>query len=310
MPSPLISVIIPIYNVEQYLRRCLDSIVNQTYTNLEIILVDDGSPDKCPQICDEYASGDNRIIVIHKENGGLSDARNAGLDICKGEFISFVDSDDWVSLEYINELYSTIKETLADIAIINHKHVTTPSSKEIQKRQHIKFFSKQQALFELIAKQHQPFVVSWGKLYRKNLFNNIRFPVGKYHEDEFTSHLLISKASKITYSSKILYFYYQRPNSITKQKHLTDAIAAFKNRLDFTINNKLNNLIPFAASNLCWMYLNLCFQKYIKKENYEKILSIAKKYQKLMAFRKFTDIFLFIFLRNPKFYFLIKKHTC
>lgn len=310
MPSPLISVIIPIYNVEQYLRRCLDSIVNQTYTNLEIILVDDGSPDKCPQICDEYASRDNRIIVIHKENGGLSDARNAGLDICKGEFISFVDSDDWASLEYINELYSTIKETLADIAIINHKHVTTPSSIEIQKRRHIKFFSKQQALFELIAKQYQPFVVSWGKLYRKNLFNNIRFPVGKYHEDEFTSHLLISKASKITYSSKILYFYYQRSNSITKQNHITDIIEAFENRLNFTISNNLNHLVPFAASNLCWKYLNLCFQKHTSKEGFKHILKKTKKIRKLMAIRKLNDIFLFIFLWYPKLYFFIKKHEC
>jgi glycosyltransferase involved in cell wall biosynthesis len=312
MPSPLISVIIPIYNVEQYLRRCLDSIVNQTYTNLEIILVDDGSPDKSPQICDEYASRDNRIIVIHKENGGLSDARNAGLDICKGEFISFVDSDDWVSQDYINELYSSIKNSHADIAIVNHTHVTDNFKINTESNQNytIKLFSKQQALFKLIAKQHQPFVVSWGKLYRKELFNNIRFPVGKYHEDEFTSHFLINRASKIAYSSKILYFYYQRPNSITNQNHLTDIIEAFENRLNFTITNNLNNLIPFAASNLCWKYLNLCFQKYLNKEDYKPILNKAKINQKFMAIQKMTDIFLFIFLRNPKFYFLIKKHTC
>ena len=98
---PLVSIIVPIYKVEPYLRRCLDSIVNQTYTNLEIILVDDGSPDNCPQTCDEYAAKDNRIIVIHKENGGLSDARNIGLDIWKGDYISFVDSDDWVEKKYI-----------------------------------------------------------------------------------------------------------------------------------------------------------------------------------------------------------------
>ena len=101
MTTPLISIIVPIYNVELYLRRCLDSVLNQTYTNLEIILVDDGSPDGCPQICDEYAAKDKRIAVIHKENGGLSDARNAGLDICKGKYISFIDSDDWVDEKYI-----------------------------------------------------------------------------------------------------------------------------------------------------------------------------------------------------------------
>ena len=312
MPSPLISVIIPIYNVEQYLRRCLDSIVNQSYTNLEIILVDDGSPDSSPQICDKYASKDNRIIVIHKENGGLSDARNAGLDICKGEYISFVDSDDWVSQDYINELYSSIKNSHADIAIVNHTHVTDNFKINTESNQNytIKLFSKQQALFKLIAKQHQPFVVSWGKLYRKELFNNIRFPIGKYHEDEFTSHLLINRASKIAYSSKILYFYFQRPNSITNQNHTTDIIEAFENRLNFTVTNNFNFLIPFAASNLCWKYLNLCFQNYINKEDYKQILNKAKENQKLMAIRKLSDIFLFIFLWNPKLYFFIKKHTC
>lgn len=310
MQRPLISIIVPIYKVESYLRRCLDSIVNQTYTNLEIILVDDGSPDKCFQICDEYANRDNRIIVIHKENGGLSDARNAGLDICKGEYISFVDSDDWVSLEYVNELYSSIKETCADIAIVNHKHTITYPAEEYQEKRCIKLFSKQQALFELIAKQHQPFVVSWGKLYRKELFNDIRFPVGKYHEDEFTSHLLISRASKIACSSKILYFYYQRLDSITNQNHIADIIEAFENRLNFTIANNLKNLTPFAASNLCWKYLNLCFQKHTSKEGYKYILKKTKEIRKLMTIRKLSDIFLFIFLWNPKLYFFIKKHEC
>ena len=121
MSQPLVSIIVPIYKVEPYLRRCLDSIVNQSYTNLEIILVDDGSPDNCPQICDEYASKDNRIKVIHKKNGGLSDARNAGLDICKGEYISFVDSDDWVDEKYIETLLDLAIKENVDIAIGEHE---------------------------------------------------------------------------------------------------------------------------------------------------------------------------------------------
>ena len=119
MQNPLVSIIVPIYKVEPYLRRCLDSIVNQTYTNLEIILVDDGSPDGCPQICDEYVAKDKRIIVIHKENGGLSDARNAGLDICKGEYISFVDSDDILDLNAVE--YMLNAGTDVDIVITNVK---------------------------------------------------------------------------------------------------------------------------------------------------------------------------------------------
>lgn len=310
MQNPLISIIVPVYNVESYLQRCLDSIISQTYSNLEIILVDDGSPDKCPQICDKYATGDNRIVVIHKENGGLSDARNVGLNICKGEYISFIDSDDWVSLEYINELYTSIKETNADIAIVNHKHVTSFPTREIQEKRCIKLFSKQQALFELIAKQHQPFVVSWGKLYRKEMFSNIRFPKGKYHEDEFTSHLLINAATKIVYSNKTLYFYFQRSNSITSTSHITDAIESFEARLRFVIENNFENLIPLAASNLCWKHLNLCFQKHINKEDYKQVLNKAKENQKLMTIRKLSDIFLFIFLWNPRLYFLVKRCKC
>ena len=117
MQNPLVSIIVPIYKVEPYLRRCLDSIVNQTYTNLEIILVDDGSPDGCPQICDEYAAKDKRIVVIHKENGGLSDARNAGLDICKGEYIFFIDSDDWIKTDTIEFLYKITQDKKSDIVI-------------------------------------------------------------------------------------------------------------------------------------------------------------------------------------------------
>ena len=310
MQTTLVSIIVPIYKVEQYLRRCLDSIINQTYTNLEIILVDDGSPDNCPQICDEYAAKDKRIVVIHKENGGLSDARNVGLDISKGEYISFVDSDDWVSLDYINELYSSLIKVHADIAIINHKHVTDILINENERKHPLKIFLKQQALFKLIVKQYQPFVTSWGKLYRKELFKNIRFPVGKCHEDEFTSHLLINAASKVVYLNRILYFYYQRPNSITKGSHILDLIEAFENRLKFTIDNNLQNFIPYAASNLCWKYLNLCYEKHLNKGDYKQILIKARENQSLMRIRKMTDFALFIFLQHPKLYFFIKNRKC
>ena len=308
--NPLISIIVPVYNVEKYLQRCLNSIVSQTYEHFEAILIDDGSSDNGPQICDDYKNQDCRFQVIHQSNQGLSVARNRGLDIAKGNYITFIDSDDWVSADYLSELYLLTKNNLADIAIASHQHTTTFPAKEKKVKYTIKSFSKQEALFELIAKQKQPFVISCGKLYRKELFNDIRFPVGKYHEDEFTSHLLINRASKVAYSSKILYFYYQRPNSITNQNHTTDIIEAFENRLNFTVTNNLNYLIPFAASNLCWKYLNLCFQKYINKEDYKQILNKAKEKQKLMAIRKISDIFLFIFLWNPKLYFFIKTHTC
>lgn len=308
--NPLISIIVPVYNVEKYLQRCLNSIALQTYDHFEAILIDDGSSDNSPQICDDYKQRDRRFQVIHQSNQGLSAARNHGLDVAKGDYITFIDSDDWVSADYLSELYSLTKNNQADMAIASHQHTTTFPAKETKIKSSVKNYSRQEALFELIAKQNQPFVISCGKLYRKELFNEIRFPVGKYHEDEFTSHLLISRASKIVYSNKILYFYYQRPNSITNQSHTTDIIEAFENRLNFTIANNLNILTPFAASNLCWKHLNLCFQKHINKEDYKQVLNKAKENQKLMTIRKLSDIFLFIFLWNPRLYFLVKRCKC
>ena len=308
--NPLISVIVPVYKVEMYLKRCIDSIVTQTYSNIELILIDDGSPDNCPQICESYKEKDSRIVVIHKKNEGLSAARNKGLDIAHGDYITFIDSDDWVSTEYLSKLYSSIKETNADIAIVNHKQVTDFPVKLSEKNRTIRLFSRQEALFELIARQNQPFVISCGKLYRKELFNAIRFPTGKCHEDEFTAHLLINKVSRIVYSDRTLYFYYQRPDSITRENHILDAIDAFENRLNFTIENNLKDLISFAAINLCWKYLNFAYEKYLKKEDYKHILTKAKKIKSLMHLRRATDMALFIFLQHPKFYFYIKNRKC
>ena len=310
MLNPLISVIVPVYKVEQYLRRCIDSIIAQTYDNFEIIIIDDGSPDNCPQICDSYKEKHPRTIVIHQKNQGLSAARNKGIDTAHGDYITFIDSDDWISTEYLSELYSSIKETSSDIAIVNHKQVTDFPIKTPENKCAIKQFSRQEALFELIAKQNQPFVISCGKLYRKELFNDIRFPTGKCHEDEFTSHLLINKASKIVYSNRTLYFYYQRTDSITQGNHILDVIEAFESRLKFTISHNIKDLIPYAASNLCWKYLNYCYKKYLNKEEYKQILDKTKEYRSLMRFRKATDFVLFLFLQHPKLYFFIKNRKC
>lgn len=307
---PLISVIIPVFNVEEYLQRCLNSIVSQTYGNFEAILIDDGSSDNSPQLCDDYKERDCRFQVIHQSNQGLSAARNIGLDIAKGDFVTFVDSDDWISTDYLSELYSLAKSTQADIAIANHQLTTIFPAKGKRIKRTIKIYNQQGALFELIAKQNQPFVISCGKLYRKELFNEIRFPIGKYHEDEYTSHHLINAASKISYSNKVLYFYYQRPGSITKQNHRSDAIDAFKNRLNFVLAQKLDDLTPFAASNLCWQYLNLCYEKHLNCEDYSNILCKAREIKYLLRLRKITDLFLFIFIQHPALYFLIKSIKC
>ena len=227
----LISVIVPVYKVEEYLDQCVKSIVGQTYHNLEIILVDDGSPDECPRKCDEWTKQDKRIRVIHKKNGGLSDARNAGLRMASGTYVSFIDSDDWISPDFYENLYCSIIKNNAQIAasgIIWAYKDHLQSDKFIYNKQ---VFSSEEALSTLI--QGRGFyAVAWNKLYRKTLFEGIEFPVGKLHEDEFVTYRLVGKATKLVLCQKVIYYYRQREGSIMQEwsiKHL-DALDAFFQR--------------------------------------------------------------------------------
>ena len=212
--NPLISIIVPIYKVEKYLCRCVDSILNQTYVNLEIILVDDGSPDDCPQICDDYAEKDNRIKVIHKENGGLSDARNAGMEIAKGKYISFIDSDDYVSLDFFETLYNTIITENSDIVECSVvKFYENNHFDSISDDFSVRNFSTVGGLSALISETlfHQHV---WNKLYKSELVLDIPFAVGKLNEDEFWTYQVFGRAKRISRINKTMYFYFQRSNSI------------------------------------------------------------------------------------------------
>jgi len=227
MHTPLVSIIVPIYKVEPYLRRCLDSIINQTYTNLEIILVDDGSPDGCPQICDEYAAKDKRIVVIHKENGGLSDARNAGLDICKGEYISFVDSDDWVDVEYIEELIKPNSKNQYDIVIADYQQSNEPIDSHHILLQASSINDKQNIISAFCHLQYPP--CAWAKLYRAKFIkeNKLKFYKGILYEDQLWSCHLAILAKRIFILSNKIYYYTIRDNSIMQshnipfEKHIT-----------------------------------------------------------------------------------------
>ena len=198
MSLELISVIIPIYKVEEYLDHCIKSIVEQTYRKLEIILVDDGSPDKCPLKCDEWAERDGLIRVIHKKNGGLSDARNVGMSIATGSYISFIDSDDWISPDFYEKLYRSITESNAQIAASG---IVWAYNDHLQYDDFIydrHIFSAEDALKTLI--QGRGFyAVAWNKLYKKSLFDGIEFPIGKLHEDEFVTYKLVGKAKRGEY---------------------------------------------------------------------------------------------------------------
>lgn len=214
MQSLLISVIVPIYKVEKYLNRCVQSIVEQTYDNLEIILVDDGSPDKCPAMCDEWAKRDTRIKVLHKRNGGLSDARNAGLSIATGELVGFVDSDDWISTEMYQLLYEDMAKNDSDISACGVKMVwddkslaqmLTPEGNYVLNRQE----AMKAIIQESILKQPV-----WYKLYKTKLVRDIPFPVGRCNEDVFWSYQAIGKASMVTVFDAPCYYYFQRKGSI------------------------------------------------------------------------------------------------
>ena len=240
---PLISVIIPVYNVESYLDRCVESVVGQTYTNLEIILVDDGSPDNSPTMCDNWAAKDARIKVIHKENGGLSSARNSALDIMKGEYLTFVDSDDYIDKNAVEIMYNRILNDNSDIAICNYKCVTDNSDDYWDNTYPLKdeILSKNEILRKLVEYNHWHYVIACCKLYKKQLFDSIRFPVGKLHEDVFTAHLIFDLCARVSCLSSILYYYYQAPESITHNYSINslDIIDGYLNRLDFFIEKNM-----------------------------------------------------------------------
>ena len=269
MFKPLVSIIVPIYKVEPYLRRCLDSIVNQTYTNLEIILVDDGSPDNCPQICDEYAAKDNRIVVIHKENGGLSDARNAGLDICRGEYVSFVDSDDWVADIYIEIMLKAINDNKATIAITDFFRTsqTFCSSFPYYDISHVEILNHIEATKKLWSEHISAFTTVWGALYKTNLFKRIRFPKGRIHEDLYVSFQLLYTSNKTVFIDIPLYFYFFREDSITEKNpdSLIRKLEPRYKRYLFFKEQKEAELKDLCLKTLCWEFISAFEDIYINK---------------------------------------------
>ena len=224
----MISIIVPIYNVEPYLRRCVDSLLRQSYEDFELILVDDGSPDNCGNICDEYAAEDSRVRVVHKPNGGLSDARNAGLEIAQGEYIAFVDSDDWIAKDYLARLLAALLETDADICECD---VFRTSGEETSSEQGTPAVYKtiealEQLIHDGVFRQHV-----WNKLYRREIIADILFPKGKTNEDEFWTYQVFGNAKKVAKISDVLYFYFQRPGSIMGENYSLKRLDALEAKL-------------------------------------------------------------------------------
>lgn len=230
----LISVIIPVYKVENYLCRCVDSVLEQTYTNMEIILVDDGSPDNCPVMCDEYARQDSRVKVIHQENAGLSGARNAGIDMAQGQWLAFVDSDDYLTADFLERLYQACVDTGSSLSVCRWEYVrgeTIPEHGTGETR----VYTGREMLANLYVPDGAYFVVAWNKLYRKELFEDIRYPLGRIHEDEATTYRIYDKVKKAAYVDRSLYGYFVTPVSITRgfNPKRMDWVTAVAERLDF-----------------------------------------------------------------------------
>ena len=211
--NPLISVIVPVYNVEEYLKKCVDSIINQTYKNLEIILVDDGSTDNSSLICDTYAEKYEQIKVIHKKNGGLSDARNVGIDLAKGEYLTFIDSDDWIKEGFIEYLYNLNLSNNTMIAVAPYIVVTNSKQINCGNGYRNAVLEQKEALKRILLDQGYT-VSSCSKLYHRSLFDNIKYPVGKIFEDTATTYKLFLKCESISFGSNGGYYYYKRDNSI------------------------------------------------------------------------------------------------
>ena len=257
MTTPLISVIVPVYRVEKYLERCVKSILSQTYKNLEVILVDDGSPDQCPAICDACAERDVRVKVIHQENKGLSGARNAGIDAASGEYLAFVDSDDYVNPHFIEELYQLLQDTGCAIGQCRFSYVKGDGLVE-ESDSAFCIYRGESLMEQLYGPEEKAtcFVVAWNKLYRAELFKEtgIRYPEGRIHEDEATTYRLFHEAKKLAFLDRALYGYYtENGGSITSvfsAKRL-QWLTAHEERIAFFKKNGYEKLLPAAYRKLC-----------------------------------------------------------
>lgn len=292
----LISVIIPVYNVSDYLERCVDSAINQTYKNLEIILVDDGSTDNSPIICDNYAKKNENIKVYHKKNGGLSDARNYGLEKSKGEYIYFLDSDDWIEEDTIKNLYNALCDVKADVSI--GKIYFCCKEEDLNKFTDINNYLMMNSVETIteMAKGDNFAFFAPNKLYKKILFKDIIFPIGKKYEDIYTIYKVIDRAKKIVYTPNAKYAYFQREDSIT---HLSfsraqmDWVYAVLEVIQFSkkYNNKdLNNAL---IAQLMYASVSLI----------NKIISCNKYH----AFKQERDYLITLIRRNTLKYILFSQ---
>lgn len=258
-----ISVIVPIYRVEKFLPQCIESVLNQTFTDFELILVDDGSPDRCPAICDEAAERDARVRVIHQANAGLSAARNAGIEIAHGEWLGFVDSDDYIAPQFYEKLYQTAQRTDADCVMCSVQNVDE-SGKPIDSalmRMADEVKTGREVLRKIGRDDVTPYLTAWNKLYRRKLFNTLRYPAGRQNEDVFVFAELFCQVQRAACVAEPLYFYRKRIDSI------------------------MNSAVTLRNLDEMWAYVN-CFE-HLQQDNEESILKETEK----RVFAKLTGVY-------------------
>ena len=232
----LISIIVPVYNVEAWVGRCIDSLLAQTHTDLQILLVDDGSTDRSGEICDRYAEKDSRIRVLHRSNSGVSDARNAGIAAASGDYVTLVDSDDWLHPDFVTHLWRLLDGRTNAISVSRFRRVTEVQPFERLDADEVSVLSCADALSLLVGRLHILFTVPWGKLYPRQLIQGVEFPVGRAVEDEFTIYRIIARADEVVLSDAECYFYWQRPDSAMGSpftaKRGWDTIDAYRQRAE------------------------------------------------------------------------------
>ena len=302
----MISVIIPVYNLENYIEQCIKSVINQTYANLEIIIIDDGSTDNSGNICDLWQKQDNRISVIHKKNSGLSDARNIGLDLAKGDYISFVDGDDWIHPQMYEILLRYYENENIDMVCcklvkVEEKTINDFNNVDIDGKYAI--LTPTDALLDLSITD----VTACNKLYKRKLFNQIRYPHGRYHEDEWVIHRLLYECNKIVSTDAGLYYYMMREGSIThtfSKNRVLDGVEAYIDRVNFVIEKEWKTvqmrMVKDCLNHIIWAYYQENSNKrkwhLHMKKYYRKIVKKAVK-NKIMLNRE-----LIIFALSPRLY--------
>lgn len=306
-----ISVVIPVYNVELYLKRCVFSVLDQTFKEFELILVDDGSTDNSGKICDDLKLYDKRIKVIHKQNGGLSSARNIGIKNATSDYITFIDSDDFIAKDYLNYAYDLLIKYNADIISVDYKRVSKIIT-EKEKKDNIKVMTEFDSVCHYLkcgCKRHNNYP-AWNKIYKKELFSDIIFPEGKIYEDMYTNLKLFFRSKKTIFSTKLCYFYWINPNSITQSCFSdrnydlltsTKSIQKFIKKTNNELLIKYSNAIDAKA--LFSLLVKLLKDRKYIKSNFEKVKQINSEFKNKIRYLLIKEIPLTIKFISVIFYF-------